>query len=71
MLIQLILGIIMFVGLGVLILQANPFRPLATGLLMAPVRLHVPGKRRDGMSLHQAAVDDWENEGGATPPSKL
>jgi hypothetical protein len=71
MLIQLIFGIIMFVGLGALILQSNPFRPLAAGLLTAPVRLRGPGKRRDGMSLHQAAVDEWENEGGAAPPSKL
>jgi hypothetical protein len=71
MLTHLILAISMFVGLGILlILQSNAFRPLAAGLLIAPVRLPVPQKRRDGMSLPQAAVDAWENEGGAAQPSK-
>jgi hypothetical protein len=70
MLIQLMLGITMFVGLGVLILQSHPFRPLAAGLLIAPAPLRVPEKRRDGVSLPQAAVDAWENEGGAAQPSK-
>ena len=71
MLTHLILAISMFVGLGILlILQSNAFRPLAAGLLIAPVRLPVRQKRRDGMSLHQAAVDAWENEGGAAQPSK-
>jgi hypothetical protein len=71
MLIQLMLGIAMFVGLGVLILQSHPFRPLAAGLLMSPVRPQIPQKRRGGMSLQQGAVDEWENEGGAAQPSKL
>ena len=70
MLIQLIFGILIFVGLGVLIFQAIPLRPLATSLLVAPAPLRVPGKRRGGMSLHQAAVDEWENEGGAASPLK-
>jgi hypothetical protein len=72
MLTHLILAIFMFVGIGILlILQFDAIRPLAAGLLIAPVRLRVPQKRRDGKSLHQAAVDEWENEGGAAQPSKL
>jgi hypothetical protein len=71
MLTHLILAISMFVGLGILlILQSNAFRPLAAGLLIAPVRLRVAQKRRDGMSLRQAAVDERGSEGGTTQPSK-
>jgi hypothetical protein len=66
MLTHLILAIAMFVGLGILLLlQFNAIRPLAAGLLIAPAPLRAPQKRRDGTSLHQAAVDAWENEGGA------
>ena len=71
MLTHLFLAASMFVGLGILlILQLNAFRPLAAGLLIAPVSLRVPQKRRNGTPLHQA-VDAWENEGGAARPSTL
>ena len=71
MLIQLMLGIAMFVGLGVLILQSHPFRPLAAGLLIAPAPLRIPQKRRDGRSQYQVAVDAWESEGGSAERLKL
>jgi hypothetical protein len=66
MLTHLIFAVSMFVALAmILILQFNAFRPLAAGLLTSPAPIRVPAKRRDGTSLHQAAVDAWENEGGA------
>jgi len=72
MLSHLVLALSMFVGLGILlILQLNAFHPLAAGLLIAPVPFRVPEKRRNGTSLHQAAVDVWENEGGAARHSTL
>jgi hypothetical protein len=66
MLTHLILAVSMFVGLGILlVLQFNAIRPLAAGLLTSPAPLRVSPRRRDGTSLHRAAVDAWENEGGA------
>jgi hypothetical protein len=61
-----ILAVSMFVAIGILlILQFNAFRPLAAGLLTVPAPLRAPQKRREGTALHRAAVDTWENEGGA------
>jgi hypothetical protein len=72
MLTHLVLAVSMFVGIGILlILQLNALRPLAAGLLNAPAPLRIPQKRRDGTPLHQAALDAWENEGGAAGPSTL
>jgi hypothetical protein len=72
MLTHLVLAIAMFGGLGLLlILQFNAIRQLTAGVVIAPAPLRVPQKRQHGRSQHQAAVDAWENEGGAARRSKL